>query len=61
MHILLEDTYRKVVRKGGSKKGVKRKERRERPMMGDKPRWNLDDAKFGKRRLVCVCIRQETC
>lgn len=22
--------------------------------MGDKPRWNLDDAKFGKRS-VCVC------
>lgn len=26
-------------------------------MMGDKSRWKLDDAKFGKRRrLVCVCV-----
>lgn len=25
--------------------------------MGDKPRWNSDDAKFGKRRrLLCVCM-----
>lgn len=47
-----------VGRKGGSKKGVKRKEMRESPMMGDNPRWNLDEAKFGKRRRVymCVCV-----
>lgn len=25
--------------------------------MGDKSRWNSDDAKFGKRRrLLCVCM-----
>lgn len=33
-------------------------------VMGDKPRWNSDDAKFGKRRrlvCVCVCVCRETC
>lgn len=44
----------------GSKERAKRGGRRggvEVAVMRDKPRWNSDDAKFGKRRrLLCVCM-----
>lgn len=28
---------------------------------GDKPRWNSDGAKFGKRRRLCMCVLWESC
>ena len=41
----------------GARKERRRRRRRRGGVMGDKPRWNSDDAKFGKRRrLLCVCV-----
>lgn len=54
------DSAGRVGGRRGSKERAKRGGRRggvEVAVMGDKPRWNTDDAKFGKRRrLLCVCV-----
>lgn len=45
--------------RGEEGEGARKEQREEvwRRVKGDKPRWNCDDAKFGKRRrLLCVCV-----